>query len=379
MRNRRLIGVLLALPGFLGFGPQALAQAAPPIPEGNAAINSAAKVDFLAGECALFVWSGYPLRLMYISQANTRQAYIAQQGIKRYAVNPQGGADKFGQYAAQDLLDGVNTPSQLRLDSPAEFYKSVAYSAGTLTRPGSDGWLSIETAKAVATCNETEGNRAVRLNEAANGFDEPEWLETPTRLATLQPPPSPQATILIPEAAPDFKSGPEALPELGPELSPEPDDILEPQIILNAEVSPSPQPENKEIPAAIQVTQANYQTITTPKIASVGQTVPSGPARAVSIEPAQTIPPVVIADTPPGYMVQIGAFPNEAIAQQKWGDYQDNIDFLEQSQSIVQVAAVEDIGVVYRLRITGLATRKKAATLCQRLKSTGVDCFVPRD
>lgn len=375
MLNTRIISGIFTLPIFLGFGQSALAQDALPGEANIQALNLAPSVNFAAGECALFVWTGHPLRLTFISQTKSGEVYSAQNGIKRFTGSAKAPPDKFGQSSNQNFRDDAALSLQLRLNSPSEFYKSIAYTSGTITFPGADGWLSVESAQAVSTCNETDGNKPIHSDPAGYGFTVPTWLETPTRLSMLHPPdPTPTA----------------------PDITPATQPLLEPE-------TTSPEPEifavQHATPAAasafIQTTQVDYRKEVDPQIKTVEifETKPAltpvlNPAPITAPEPVlASIPdpipapipapiPDPIEDIPPGYMVQIGAFPNEAVARQKWDDAQQNLKYLKRRKSTVQVAAVEDVGVVYRLRVTGLPDKRRALQFCNRLKSDGIDCFV---
>lgn len=374
MINTRIIGALLTLPSFLCVGTSAFAQNSAPISAPDTSVNEAPSVNFSAGECALFVWAGHPSRLMYISQANARVAYSAQDGIKRYSVIPQSPADKFGQYFSQNLRNGETKPLQLQLSEPAEFYKSVAYSSGTLTLPGSDGWLSVETAQAVSTCNNTANERRIGSDKSASGFMVPAWLETPARLALLHPPPALDTRDIVQDIAPQILA--ESVITSEPQGSAGSKDLEAPSLIQTTQVD-----YRREVDRRLEVVEPIERNpmpspVSGPVLGPVSDPV-SDPAPGTILAASTPALPAPVLATPPGYMVQIGAFPNEAVAHQRWADFQQSFRYLKRRQSSVQVAAVEEIGIVYRLRITGLPSKKRALKFCSRLRSDGIDCFVP--
>jgi tetratricopeptide (TPR) repeat protein len=88
------------------------------------------------------------------------------------------------------------------------------------------------------------------------------------------------------------------------------------------------------------------------------------------------------ADPPPvvtGYLVQVNSQRSEEAAWSAWKIFQKkHAKLLAAREAIVQKADLGQDGIVYRLRITGLATQSEAKTLCATLKSQGISCFVAK-
>lgn len=80
-----------------------------------------------------------------------------------------------------------------------------------------------------------------------------------------------------------------------------------------------------------------------------------------------------------GFLVQINSQRSEEAAWAAWTKLKEKHGkLLAERAAIVQKADLGADGVVYRLRIRGLATRVEANSLCGKLKSNGLACFVAK-
>ena len=334
MLKLRLISVLLTLPALLCFGTRVTAQ--------EAALP-ASSINLEVGDCALFIWVGYPSRLLFISQAEDRIAYSAEYVGKRYSISPNRAADKFGQYADQDFLGQGRELWQIRLDVPTELPESLFYKSGSITLPAPDGWLRVENAQAVSACNNTGFGSALSLDENTGGFTPPHWLETPAQLSQKESAGPKTAVVAV-------VAEPEAVPE--------------PLIIQTPEAAPEPPLVMVETTTPLSV------EIEAPTLIN---------ASYVSVEPesvTEVVPEPVIAIAPV-HTVQLGAYRNEALARQAWENLQIKANYLQEKESIVQLADVKGQGEIYRLRVTGFPDRTGAVDFCWRLQSNMIDCYVP--
>ncbi|MBN8532142.1 MAG: SPOR domain-containing protein [Alphaproteobacteria bacterium] len=95
---------------------------------------------------------------------------------------------------------------------------------------------------------------------------------------------------------------------------------------------------------------------------------------------AEELPPVpaLPESTPNIFLLQLGAFPSEAMASEYWGKlkakHSDLLGDLE--LKIAPVALPPDNKTVYRTQAGSIASREKAQSICARLRSTGADCFI---
>ena len=326
MLKIRFIGALLTLSLSLSWGVGLFAEETKPV------VNADQSVILSPNDCALFVWVGYPSRLLYISRGRDRLTYTVQDGPKRFSTNLNRGPDKFGQFANQNLFDGTQQSTQIQLETPTDLSENLLYNSGTMTKQVPDGWLHIENAQAVSTCNHEAFDKIINLNRDSGHFEVPQWLKTPAQLAETQ-----LADINTQQAAQTPRSS-----------QPDIEVIAERKIIVEA-----------------------------PYIEPV-ELVSSRPNNAPleTVEQTLTTPPVT--DVYSANTVQIGAFPTADIAHQAWTKFQQKADYLHQKESIVQMAKIEGLGLLYRLRIKGFSDRDSAVAFCARLKSDGIDCFAPR-
>ncbi len=349
MSNRRIICAALTLTGVLGAAAPLFAQERQPNQVAAESLNLA------PGDCALFVWTGYPSRLHFVSLAEQGAAFAAQDGGARYAIRPNRAADKFGQFPSQDFMGGTGKPAQLRLADPAALYKSVVYKSGTITLPAPDGWLDIESAQAVSTCNETSAVETLTLDNQTGSYAVPAWLQTPAASVDIIP-----QDIIAPAPVPLPPIVVEPEVRIEPEIGVKPEIRLEPEILVEREVMSS-----APIPGLVQAVYKREIAPPPSRVEAAAQTTPD------------KSPPAPKVKTPRSYTVQIGAYPNEPLAHERWADFKKEFKYLRRKTSSVQVAAVENVGVVYRLRITGFPNLKRATRFCNRLKKDDVDCFVP--
>jgi tetratricopeptide (TPR) repeat protein len=87
------------------------------------------------------------------------------------------------------------------------------------------------------------------------------------------------------------------------------------------------------------------------------------------------------ADAPQldGFLVQINSQRSEDAAWAAWSKLkQKHGKLLADREAIVQKADLGADGIVYRLRIKGLPTKTEASSLCGKLKTAGLACFVAK-
>jgi tetratricopeptide (TPR) repeat protein len=80
-----------------------------------------------------------------------------------------------------------------------------------------------------------------------------------------------------------------------------------------------------------------------------------------------------------GFLVQINSQRNEDAAWAAWSKLKlKHGKLLAGREAIVQKADLGTDGIVYRLRIKGLSTKTEASSLCGKLKTAGLACFVAK-
>jgi tetratricopeptide (TPR) repeat protein len=93
-------------------------------------------------------------------------------------------------------------------------------------------------------------------------------------------------------------------------------------------------------------------------------------------EEAPSNPEVSVVE---GFLIQVNSQRSEEAAWAAWKVFKEKHGkLLADHEAIVQKADLGTAGIVYRLRIKGLATRDEATELCGKLKSHGLACFVAK-
>ena len=324
MLKSRCIFASLALPLLLSFANQVRAEDLP------LDIERAKSVLIDANQCAMFIWVGYPSRLMFISIPNEDRAFSSYAGVQTHVLSYKRNSDKFGQFATQDLWDKSDRAMELRLGDPRDILDHVLYETGTMTLAASDGWISVENAQAVSSCNPSAEAIMIGLNENQSAFLLPKAFKTPTQLIEID------KTIDVAQAP--SPAPPQQIPL-----------IVETPIVLEAVAS-----------------ETIILDTPLPAIASTQAEIPPIVTQTISISQSDQ------------YTVQLGAFDSASDAQAAWVRFQKDIDYLQDRHHTLQFAEIKDKGVFYRLRVTGFDDRSHADALCLRLKADGMDCFVPR-
>lgn len=156
---------------------------------------------------------------------------------------------------------------------------------------------------------------------------------------------------------------------------------LEPALAVAADPAPSfevadPAPAVAVAPAAPVITIPLDDPI--PASAPVSPPVAPAPVKqaVVAVKPAQPSVPRFTRPVESGrFVVQLGAFSNEGRAQIAWSRAAGRTRQLEDfgaSTARVQVKGAS----LYRLSVSGFATRLDAARVCTRVKASGGECFV---
>ena len=106
--------------------------------------------------------------------------------------------------------------------------------------------------------------------------------------------------------------------------------------------------------------------------------VPPPPARAAVVPPAPArAVPAGVGAASGAAVLQIGAFPNQDLANGAWNNFRTR--FGEAANGLsqdIQVANLGEKGTWYRLRVGAFTTKDAAATKCEQLKAAGGTCFV---
>lgn len=130
-----------------------------------------------------------------------------------------------------------------------------------------------------------------------------------------------------------------------------------------------------EVPKPAPITPAPSAAVTTvPKPAVPAETVPpSEEVQITSIPPTAAPPP---SAAPKGVTIQLGSFPDSALAAAAWSKAKSaNQDLLGSYSPTIANAQVNG-KTWYRLRVAGFADKAAAAAVCEQLSANGQACII---
>jgi cell division septation protein DedD len=79
-----------------------------------------------------------------------------------------------------------------------------------------------------------------------------------------------------------------------------------------------------------------------------------------------------------GWGIQLSSARDEKLAWGTWNKLKSRHDILADLKPMVQRADLGSKGVYYRLRLGGFDSSTDARSLCSKLKSRGIACFVSK-
>ena len=287
-------------------------------------------------DCALFVWVNNSRAPRFLSTKTEAFGFDAGNEPIKFRRTYSSNADVFGQFSRQDFDDGKGGTYQLHLGTSITAADTILYDTGTWTLPNQDGWLQIESVKAVSTCNPSEDFTQISYDEYSAELRSPDWLKSPSKIQSEMQNES-QSEISTNVIAQD------------------------PIVVQNID----------EATATLTMISPVEPLAYDEGVQSISTNDAEGFADPKQIEPAETL------DLPlPHYTVQIGAFREQEKAVARFYQLQNELSYLDDLDYELQETTVENIGQMYRLRLTAMPDKSSANALCKRLKNDGVDCFV---
>ncbi|MFO8124967.1 SPOR domain-containing protein [Yoonia sp.] len=135
-------------------------------------------------------------------------------------------------------------------------------------------------------------------------------------------------------------------------------------------LEPAPQSAASSVPARV----SGVATSVRPVVRPLNIPAPAAPADAVA--PATSEVAVTTATFPAGTnLVQLGAFPNPALAAEEWDRLQARFgQLMGERERVIQVSN-QSSATWYRLRASGFADRAEARRLCAALQAEGAECI----
>lgn len=221
-------------------------------------------------------------------------------------------------------------------------------------------------------------------------------IEAPKPAQPLQPAPLPgssdttAALAPVPSATAPSTDAPAATTSAIPLPMPRPADLPRsqpaPAPAAAAPVQAAPQPAPIQ-PAPAPQANTNFVPPSAPSSNSGGQPISLQPTAAAPVQPAAAPAPAaqtasVPATTFPAgsYVVQVAASRNEQDAQGTSSSINQRYSSqLSGYSSVVERADLGDRGIYYRVGVGPLKSQGDANSLCAKLKSAGLDCFVRRN
>jgi hypothetical protein len=240
-------------------------------------------------------------------------------------------------------------------------------------------------------------HQGLEVNDVLAGRPEPAPVAVPRVVAppavTLAEEDGPQGELVV--AAPDF---PEAEPgadgELRMPLQDDGPETGDPALLAAPDAAPPADLESlvpnliAEALAGTEPELAPSVPGPRPRVRPAGHVVPARPAAAsAAAEPARQQAAAAPAPAAPAQgrevssvstgsrLVQLGAFDNEVLARQVWGQLVGRHGDLLGAKSLYLERATHNARVFYRLRVAGFDSADQTRVLCEALRGRGVDCI----
>jgi len=306
-------------------------------------------------ECGLFVWVGPEEELRFLAKKDGAVVFARGENPEKLRAINVGALDKYDLSKRQTLQDGLGLEYELRLENPIPTQISVVYRQGTLTLPSPDGWLQIENAIGMSTCNPARTAFDVLGGENLDRLSLPDWVSKPNFDSLRQVDETPEV-IASPESpmrAPPASDTPYAQTA-----------AVQPEIISKTDPLIIPEP-------VIWRRDEGITKIDIPTLIA---------AETDNAELAATdfIEPVVIAEPVPLYEVQLGAFDEPLKPIEAWEEISARAPYISDQSYRIAAATIKPNQIVYRLRMTGFSTFSTAAKYCEKLKLDDVDCYAAK-
>jgi SPOR domain len=155
-------------------------------------------------------------------------------------------------------------------------------------------------------------------------------------------------------------------------------------------IAAAPVASTPDVTAPVQVAPSTAKSTpvvaVAPPVATKPTTSIAEPAAPASVEsrlsaiaPAKEIAPVKSTSSVAGgsTMIQLGSFPNDALAASAWSKIKSgNASLLDGFSPSIKPAEIPGKGTWYRLRVGGFADKSAAAGVCEQLKATGQACII---
>lgn len=161
--------------------------------------------------------------------------------------------------------------------------------------------------------------------------------------------------------------------------TPEPAVITDDATALAAQLAalssePSLEPVQDSAASIVPASVSGVATSVRPVVRPLNIPAPAAPADAVA--PATSEVAVTTATFPAGTnLVQLGAFPNPALAAEEWDRLQARFgQLMGERERVIQVSN-QSSATWYRLRASGFADRAEARRLCAALQAEGAECI----
>lgn len=161
--------------------------------------------------------------------------------------------------------------------------------------------------------------------------------------------------------------------------TPEPAVITDDATALAAQLAafssePALEPVQDSAASIVPASVPGVATSVRPVVRPLNIPAPAAPAYAVA--PATSEVAVTTATFPAGTnLVQLGAFPNPALAAEEWDRLQARFgQLMGERERVIQVSN-QSSATWYRLRASGFADRAEARRLCAALQAEGAECI----
>ncbi len=280
-------------------------------------------------DCALFVWIDNSKSPRLVSSTTQAYGFNSLNEATQFKRMFSSDSDSLGQYSRQDFDDGKDRLYQLHLGSAVTAADVIFYDTGTWTLQNEEGWLQVESAKAVSACNPLDVVTHIKYDDLSAALIVPNWLKAPNEIQTeMSVNTVIQETVVVQNA----------------------DEVTFPYV----QASPV---ENWTNNQDVNPLPPNEMTI--------------------EVQPIDSLPAEIFDIAPPLFALQIGAFKKQEQAITHLNQLRNRLPYLDTLNYELQEKTLDNIGQVYRVRLTFIPDKASAVKLCKRLKEDNADCFVP--
>jgi len=283
---------------------------------GQVEFHTGAKKSYITIEpktCVQSIWVSYSKIPRLVTVDGSIFGFAPQSGPIKYTQVSKSNSDEYEDWTQHKWDIGARHLFKLDLGLPTKVDDTILYDTGILTIRNEDGRLQTESVKALLSCNHFATASAIGFDEVTQKFKMPDWLKKP--------------------------------------------EYIQSKTLAN------------------QTMQAPIVSLDSLALAG---TIDGSTVATQELPAAMSTPPILpLKGNVLTYEVQLAAFRKEKKAFEHLNDLRIIASYVDSYKPEIQRAKHKSLGVIYRLRLTGVDDKSVAINLCDRLKNDGADCYVP--